>query len=68
MRKVVIGITGAVTLLFVGMLASNAEAARLNNCCHIAGKWFCGMAYGSSAESRPSRCCKLYGTWHCPCS
>jgi len=67
MRKVVIGITGAVTLLLAGMLASNAEAARLTGCCHIAGRWFCGMACGSSAVSRPSSCCKLYGRWHCPC-
>ena len=42
MRKVIIGITGAVTLLLAGMLASNAEAARLTGCCHIGGYWLCG--------------------------
>ena len=42
MRKVVIGITGAVALLLAGMLAGNAEAAPLTGCCHVAGAWLCG--------------------------
>ena len=67
MRKVVIGITGAVALLLAGMFASNAEAARLTGCCHINGYWMCGMACGDTGPSPAPRCCKLYGRWHCPC-
>ena len=65
MRKVVVGTIGAVTLLLAGMLASNAEAAPLTGCCHVAGAWVCGMACWG--HSPAPRCCKLYGRWHCPC-
>jgi hypothetical protein len=64
MRKVAIGITGAVALLLAGMLAGNAEAAPLKGCCHRAGAWVCGMACGVMPAPK---CCKLYGRWQCPC-
>ena len=66
MRKLIIGIIGAVVLLVAG-LASNAEAARLTGCCHIGGMQFCGSPPCPAPASRPSSCCKQYGTWHCPC-
>ena len=43
MRKVIIGIIGAVTLLLAGM-SGDAEAARLTGCCEANGVWICGTA------------------------
>jgi hypothetical protein len=54
MRKVAIGITGAVALLLAGMLAGYAEAAPLTGCCHVAGAWLCGsppLSFGSVSPS-----------------
>jgi hypothetical protein len=68
MRKVVVAMIGAVTLLLAGTLSGNAEAGRLTGCCHRNGIWMCGMACGGSSQGpRNPSCCKRYGKWHCPC-
>jgi hypothetical protein len=73
MRKVIVVITGAVALPLAGMLAGNAEAARLTGCCHVDGAWLCGTVCESnspaptSAPTPASNCCKLFGKWLCSC-
>jgi len=64
MRKVVIGIVGAVTLLLAGMLAGNAEAQLFAKCCSVNGVWTCGY---QCAHPQAPRCCKVHGKKVCPC-
>ena len=65
MRKLVIGIVGAVTLLLAGMLAGNAEAFQLfAKCCSVNGVWSCGY---QCAQPPAPRCCKVHGKVVCPC-
>jgi hypothetical protein len=77
MGKVIIGITGAVMLLLAGMLAGNAEAARLTGCCQVDGAWMCGTVCESYSQAPPPaptsaptsapNCCRLFGKWLCAC-
>jgi hypothetical protein len=73
MRKVVVGTKGLAALLLAGMLAGNAEAARLTGCCHVDGAWLCGtVCEGQSpapttAPTTAPSCCKLFGKWLCSC-
>jgi hypothetical protein len=69
MRKVIIGISAAIALLFIGTL--DADAAKISGsfCCGAGAHQVCCNRTRGCPCGVPMRpqCCKQYGTWHCPC-
>ena len=69
MRNVIVGISAAIALLFIGTL--DADAAKISGsfCCGAGAHQVCCSRTRGCPCGVPTRpqCCKQYGTWHCPC-
>jgi hypothetical protein len=69
MRKIIVGISTAIALLFIGTL--DADAAKISGsfCCGVGARQMCCSRTRGCPCGVPMRpqCCKQYGTWHCPC-
>jgi len=70
MRKVAIGIVGAMALLASGFVwkaeARTPGLCKPPNCLTRCGHKWCCVPRGAGTVCA-HECCKQYGTWHCPC-